>query len=1314
MRSRISGMLVVFLLLSASWAQVSTSRVEGTITDKTGAVVPDASVKVTNEDTGISHEVKTSSSGNYAVPYLTPGQYTVTVAHEGFGTFSSQHNVLSVGQPLTLNATLEVGGATQVVQVESSYQRIETASAAISDVVTENQVKNLPLNGRNPLALLTLEPGVVQRTFNGAGSGTHVFGSRDRSHNVTVDGIDANESTVPNPQSNIQRLNPDNVQEFRTITLGATAENGRNSGANVMVATKGGTNEVHAVYYFNRNAAFNANEWFNNFNKLPRPDLKLNQYGFDVGGPVIKNKTFFFGSFQGNEIKQSAPITSVFVGVPLVYTQLMRNGTYRFVRGTVTANGKSFSRNDQALVDGNGNLLPGVPTCSSANSFRNCVDSFNIFGAGNDPKGIGADPAVTGVINSLPLPNTFGGLGTAGCTNCNSADGLNLAGFSWNPPTKFTGPHYMVRIDHTFNESNNIFVRYLQNHFNTQEGDFVNARPRVYPGFPPLGEVNRQGKNLAISYRHTFSPTLVNEFTMGFNRFAFNFTFGESNKNFGDPSKVPPWSDTCLFATSLNINFPNCISPHTQRAVTAPQFIDNVTWSRGAHTFRAGMNFRFYIHNDSRGFFGSNALVPAVFFDANQRSSGFANIPGTLTVIDPNTGLPVNDPQTAPNSSDITRLQQAIMELAGIPYSITQSYYANFNTNTYGNPRYATVYTRAHQYDSYIQDEWKFRPDFTLNAGLRWEFNPAPYDAISTLVPNVFPDGSQGPVTFTKGDRWFKNNNTTALGPRVGIAWSPDQKTAVRAGYALLFDVLSTFQVTAMAGKVPGFLLGCTTTNDGATTATTPGCSTPAGTSNRISQGFPVGVPLPIATPSVALTSAAQPLSTAPNVGAFDPNMKSPAVHEWSLTMQRELPMHFVSEIGYIGKRGTHLYRAYDLNQGSISQPGFLASFNIARANVLAGCSADGSGGCGQAPTLLLQLVSNSFLTSSTSKTDFTRGNIGNLAARMDSLAVTSTSRKALPLNYFRPNAQFNQIFFQDSGGDSYYNGLFITARRRFEQGLDFGFSYTYSKSIDDMSVDPTAASTGGGLSSTSFSRTPTDIHNFLLDRSLSDFNNKHVFLSNMLYELPIGRGRRFASGMPGWLNMVIGGWTTTGIFLYQSGEPYTVSSGARTSNATHNSTALIVGPKIVGGELQYNVPGAIGPVMYQTGGFITAPLKDPHLNCQQVTGTQTYFCIPPAGQNGSGRNSVQGPNYWNLDSGLLKDFKITERFNLQFRAEAFNVLNHPNFENPRNATSGSPTVTSSVFGQTCCATAAVASAQTVNPVGEPMRVLQLGLKLNF
>src|SRR5262249_15321864 len=222
------------------------------------------------------------------------------------------------------NATLQVGGAQQIVQVEGSYQRIETTNAAISDVVTQQEVKTLPLNGRNPLSLLTLEPGVVQRSTQSQGSGTHVFGSRDRSHNVTIDGIDANESTVPNPQSNIQRLNPDNVEEFRTVTLDPTAEYGRNSGANVMVATRTGRNAVHGdVFYFNRNTVFNANEWFNNYSGQPRPALKLNQYGFDVGGPIIKNKTFFFGDFQFNDIKQSGPISGSF-GTPRVYTATAR------------------------------------------------------------------------------------------------------------------------------------------------------------------------------------------------------------------------------------------------------------------------------------------------------------------------------------------------------------------------------------------------------------------------------------------------------------------------------------------------------------------------------------------------------------------------------------------------------------------------------------------------------------------------------------------------------------------------------------------------------------------------------------------------------------------------------------------------------------------------------------------------------------------------------------------------------------------------------------------------------------------------------
>ncbi len=282
-------LLVLLLGVPSLTAQVSTSSITGAVIDSSGAVVAGAKVEAKNEGTGLVFVQNTTNSGNYSFASLTPGSYSITVTLTGFQTFSSVHNILTVGTPLVVDVTLSVGTIGQTVQVvESNYQRLETSNATVSDIMDTKQVQNLPLNGRNPLSLLTLEPGVVQRTTNGSGSGTHVFGSRDRAHNVTIDGIDANESTVPNPQSNIQRLNPDNVQEFRTVTLGATAEQGRNSGANVIVATRGGTNALHgSVFYFNRNTAYNANEWFSNYEGKQRPELKLHEYGFAVGGPII-------------------------------------------------------------------------------------------------------------------------------------------------------------------------------------------------------------------------------------------------------------------------------------------------------------------------------------------------------------------------------------------------------------------------------------------------------------------------------------------------------------------------------------------------------------------------------------------------------------------------------------------------------------------------------------------------------------------------------------------------------------------------------------------------------------------------------------------------------------------------------------------------------------------------------------------------------------------------------------------------------------------------------------------------------------------
>jgi len=464
-------------------------------------------------------------------------------------------------------------------------------------------------------------------------------------------------------------------------------------------------------------------------------------------------------------------------------------------------------------------------------------------------------------------------------------------------------------------------------------------------------------------------------------------------------------------------------------------------------------------------------------------------------------------------------------------------------------------------------------------------------------------------------------------------------------------------------------------------------------------------------------------------VGAFDPNLKVPTVYEWNLTIQRELPWGFTAEIGYIGKKGNRLYRAYDLNQNKLP-PEVLSSFLLAQTNVSNGCTPAGTG-CPvgvtpQTPSVLIALFGTTNLNSSTSVGEFNRNNIGNMIVRIDqqsgaaattSAAITTrtnplTGQPFVP-NYFRPNPQFSDIFYFDSGGSSSYHGGILSIRRRFMQGLTMGFSYTFSKSIDDMSVDPVGATSGGALSTTN-SRTPTDVRNFSLDRSRSDFDNRHVIVTNWLYDLPFGKRRKWASSAPGWLNQIIGGWTWTGIFIRQSGEPFTLNSGSFTTHNTKQATALVVGPMIQP-SLQKAISATVtGPVVWNA-----SALGVPQKNCINVlkpdgTATTTFFCIPAPGTNGSGRNIANGPGFWNMDMGILKNFTLTERVKLQFRTEMFNVFNHANFENPRNASDGSPGITSGAFGQTCCITAAVTSSATVIANGEPNRVIQFGFKIAF
>jgi len=1255
MRRLVGTQLLVFLLAGACFGQNGLSRILGSITDPSSAVIAGAQVTARDEATGIVYNQRTTDAGLYSFPSLPLGPYNITVEAAGFKKYSRSGNILQVDTPLTVNVALEVGASTDTISVEASPEALETTNASIGNVVTQKAIQDLPLNGRNPLSLITLEPGVVQRSAGGAGSGLHVNGSRDRSFNVTIDGIEANESTVPNPVSNLYRLTPDDVEEYKVTTSNASPEEGRNSGAAISIATRSGTNQFHgSLFEFVRNTDFNASDFFANAQGSPKPEIKLNQFGFEVGGPIIKNKTFFFGGWQQTKANFTQAVDQSLGSLPTIYTPSALAGTFRyFVANPATPliiGGQTIIRNSPQLVDSRtGALKPGVRNCASPTDLG-CIQSYNIYA--NDPKGLGLDKTIGALFSMLPAPNNYG-----------AGDGLNYGGYSWNPPTRVGGPSVNVRVDHTFDQNNTVFVRWLQSTYNTNGGDPLNSRPVVYPGFPPEGEVFRHTKNLAVSYRRVFSPRVVNEFTAGFARFVFLFTQGEANPDFPN---IPPYSFN-------NVTSPYTNTPRTARAVTTPQFLDNLSITKGAHSFRTGLNVRFYEHNDQRGQPGGVTVTPLLSFSSGTRPPVGFNTPTVGTG-----GI---------NSSDNTKLLDSINDLLGIPAQLRQVFLGDIKSNNYLPFRTGKTVTlwdegvRAKQFNMYLQDEWRIRQNLVVNYGVRWEVNPAPTESGDrAYVPNKPLDGSQGPVGFVHSDRWYGNNSLGALGPRIGVAWQPGKSanTVVRAGYGISFDPISTFQVTAVAGKVPGLTTTCTATIG----SQTAGCAMVPDL--RIAQGFPLQLAPPTSRPADSLTLPAALLNSAPALTVFDQNLKLPTVHEWNLTVQRQLPGSVVVQAGYIGKRGLRLLRGYDLNQ--INADPILPSFLVLQQNRSAGCQPDGSGcpaGVTGRPVPLVTsgALTSAFVNSSSTSTDLAQNAAGNFAGRIEQTTLAA---------HLRPNQQFGSINYVDSGGDSYYHSFQFTARKRFSQGLLMGLAYTFGKSIDDQSVDPIGASSGGGLSTTN-SRTPTDTRNWRNERARSDFDRRHVLVTNFVYELPFGKGKQFLSGSHGAGEALFGGWSVNGIYIFQSGEPFSVRSGSRTSNFSHESRADVVGATPETGL--FNVPGVIGPLVFaNTNGF----------------------ALPAPGSDGAGRNIFTASNFNNLDTSISKNFNLTERIRLQFRAEAFNVLNHVNFDNPRDASSGSPSYQSSTFAQTCCAAVAPPSTQTVIQTGEAARVLQLGLKLYF
>ncbi len=1313
----LTAVIILIACAVGAAAQTGTSNISGTVRDTSGAVVPGATVKATSEATNVTSTQTTNDSGLYAFNSLPVGNYTITIEKQGFKTLQSKTNALTVGTQLTVDGALEVGSVSETVTVTGGTEQLQTANATMGNVVEQKAIEALPLNGRNPLTLLLLEPGVVQRSAGAAGSGVHVNGARDRAYNVTIDGIEANESSVPNPVSNLYRINPDNVQEFKVTTNNATAEEGRNSGASISIATRAGTSAFHGTaFFFLRNEALNSNEWYANAQKNLKPIIRMNQFGFEMGGPIKKNKTFFFGSYQYNRVDFTQPIDQTF-GFPTVYTAEARSGIFRYFvpdpLNPLVIGGSTITRNSTLLVNpSTGALL--VPLCATATSQR-CVRTYDIRTTGvggNNTTGRPLDSTVATLLKAYPNPNNFAAIG----------DGLNTATYAWNPPTAIRGPAINGRIDHNFNASNSMFVRYLWSDYNTLKGDPLNGRPQIYPDNPPLGEVFRRTSNLAVSYRRVISPSIVNELTVGYGRFGFLFTQGEANPAFPD---VPPFNFNSIDEPYIN-------TPRTARTVTTPQLLDNLSVVSGAHVFRGGVNFRFYRHVDQRGQPGGINVTPSVTFSQTTRPPFIGTTGNSGFAVAPNV-----------NSTDATTLGSLINNLYGLPASMTQVFIANLKDDVFlpfktGNS--VSLFAEKHnldQYNFYFQDEWKVRPNLTLNYGARWEYNPpantSPGDnvfvastpIVGTPLPANPTVNQPGAVSFVKAKHWYEGSFKGAIGPRFGLAWSPDfksgflhtlfgdGKSVIRLGYGIAFDTISSFQVTAAAGRIPGLVQSCTTsynTAASAFTTITAGCVNSPNINNTVAGGFPTQLPAPSFKPSTLLTPPQQLRTNSPPITVFDPHMNLPTVHEWNFGIQRELPGGFVVQASYIGRRGERLFMAYDANQ--VNPTSIIPSFLIMQQNRRNGCTPAGTG-CpagvtGVTPPLLTQLQSQgglsatasaSFLNSSTTTGELDINGAGSFARRIEDNTL------GLKL---RPNQQFALITYLSNEGDSNYHAAQFTLRRRFSSGLGLSMAYTFGKSIDNQSVDPVGASSGGGLSTTN-SRTPTDNRNFRNERARSDFDRTQVLQAASVWEVPLGKGRRYLKSSKGVVNQVLGGWTINSIFTFQTGEPFAVRSGAFTSNGSHESRAGVQQP--VKAVLQEIAGSTLpGPVLFKPVGI--NPATGQPFTCG-LDLTQT-FCLPAPGENGAGRNIFVAPHYWNLDLGFIKTFQLSEKFKVQFRMEMFNALNHPNFDNPRDASTGSPSIRSSVFASACCATVAPPSTQTIVQTGESARVIQFAAKFQF
>ncbi len=749
-----TGFKLAFTFLAMSliaFPQGTTSRVIGTVQDPSGSPVPGVSIKLTSEETNLTFETKSAENGAYFFESVKPGTYTVSVEAQGFKKFVSRGNRVQIGQPTTLNARLEIGNVVDVVDVVETAQQVQTSSSAnLGSTLNQRTIQDIPIvggRGRNILSALTYQPGVV--SGGNTGGGVHVNGARDRSWNYTLDGIDVNETSAGGSNSSPVRTNPDMLQEFRVITANPSAENGRNSGGQVSMVTNSGSNQLKgSLFWFYRTPRLNANEWENNFNRVGKRNFVQNIGGVSIGGPIFKNKTFFYYNVQGLAATQTQVVTRT------VYTATARQGLLRYVAGG--QNGAAGAPN--ASVDLSGNVLPG----------RN-LSTYNVVTS--DPARRGLDRTLQALIAKSPLPNRF-----------DVGDGLNTAGFVFSPDEAERQRDQTIRIDHIINPKNTIFGRMTYGYAKTL-CDSVNGGLRIFPGADCLVNTNRTSYNAALNWRANPTPNITNELVAGWNQFLFAFP-----NPFFDLSRT---SYSAPVAIAESYTFGN------ERQLKTAQLVENFSWLRGSHALKFGGNFRYQQHLDSRGSVGGVNVGQIVDFAR------------ATNVVDPTAfGIPADINQTV----DRANFETHINYLLGRVGSITRAFVADGATDSFKAdifkfdarfPEYDFYMQDTWKVRRNLTIDVGLRWEFKGRPG-------NPDNRIFTPNQNITAGAPPSTtVRWAPGDLY--GNQTKNWGPSLGFAWDPfgTGKTSVRANYRLAFDRIPTFLLSSFVfPNTPGTSIG--------------------------------------------------------------------------------------------------------------------------------------------------------------------------------------------------------------------------------------------------------------------------------------------------------------------------------------------------------------------------------------------------------------------------------------------------------------------------------------------------------------------------